>query len=325
MGRRDMWTGLGSSVNTYFVPLQEHIGAEHVVDAARRLGLQFHSEEDRTLAANSHNWGAFTLGVTAQTPLEMANAFATLAADGVYCEPIPVLEIRDEDGDRIGGAEPSCKQVVAPDVARGAVDAARCPVGDQSQFGRCAGATAGDTRRIVGYPVFGKTGTTDDERSATLVISTRQLSMAGFYTDPDWPQTNERFEHNGGVNPAVQKAMKYAMEGKPQLNFEKPSQKVAFGVQVGVPNVKCNSIEQARNKLRAAGFEVDVAGQPTASDCPKGTAAGTDPAGRAAKNSVVVIQVSGGPSAAPPGGGGGGGGGGNDRCRRLPWLCPPTR
>jgi membrane peptidoglycan carboxypeptidase len=331
-GPKDMWTGFGSSVNTYFVPLQERIGTENVVAVAQKLGIEFHNDEDRRLAANAHTWGAFTLGVTAETPLEMANAYATLAADGNYCKPTPVLEILDKEGKKISGAEPECKQVVDPDVARGAVDAGRCPVGDQSAYGRCAGSTAGNTRGIVGHPVFGKTGTTDDEKSATLIISTKQLTFAGFYTDPDNAQTKERFEHAGGVNPAVQNAMKYAMANKPSLNFEKPSQKIAYGVQVNIPNVKCNSQEQASKKLRDAGFEVDVASQRVASECPPGTVASTDPSGRAAQGSVVVLNLSGGPGAQPsagPGGGGGGGPGGgpggNDRCRRVPSLCPPPR
>ena len=232
MGKRDMWTGLGSSVNTYFVPLQERIGAEHVVEVAQRMGLQFHNDEDRKLAARPHQWGAFTLGVTDQTPLEMANAFATLAADGKYCKPIPVQEIKDDKGTPMPGAELSCKQVIRPDVARAAIDAARCPVGDSSQFGKCGGTgTAPDSRRIVGFPIFGKTGTTDDERSATLVISTRQLTFAGFYTDPDWPRTNERFKHPapGGVNPVVQGALRDAMAGKPAQGFPRPSNRIALG------------------------------------------------------------------------------------------------
>jgi membrane peptidoglycan carboxypeptidase len=229
MGRRDMWTGLGSSVNTYFVPLQERIGTEKVVEVAQRMGLEFHNDEDRKLAADPHEWGAFTLGVTDQTPLEMANAFATLAADGKYCKPTPVVEVKDDKGNVIPGAEPQCKQVISPDVARAAIDAARCPVGDQSQFGKCNGATAGDSRKIVGHPIFGKTGTTDDERSATLVISTKQLSVAGFYTDPDFPLTRERFKHANGVNPVVQGALRDAMAGKPPQGFARPSDRIALG------------------------------------------------------------------------------------------------
>lgn len=230
MGKRDMWTGLGSSVNTYFVPLQERIGTEKVVDVAQRMGLTFHNDNDRKLAADARQWGAFTLGVTDQTPMEMANAFATLAADGRYCKPIPVIEIKDDKGNKVPGTEPQCTQAISPDVARAAIDAARCPVGDQSHFGKCSGATAGDSRRAVGHPIFGKTGTTDDERSATLVISTKTLAFAGFYTDPDFPRTNERFKHNpNGVNTVVQGALHDAMVGVPVQGFPRPSNRLALG------------------------------------------------------------------------------------------------
>ena len=133
------------------------------------------------------------------------------------------------------------------------------------------------------------------------------------------------FEHAGGVNDAVQYAMRDAMAGKPQQGFEKPSQKVAFGTRQSIPNVKCNSIEDARNKLQRAGFQVEV-GSAEASECPKGTAAKTDPEGSTVKGGVVVIIPSSGQAggASPPAGGGGGGGAG-DRCDRLPWLCPPRR
>jgi membrane peptidoglycan carboxypeptidase len=77
--------------------------------------------------------------------------------------------------------------------------------------------------------VFGKTGTTDDEKSASLIVSTRQLTMAGFYADPDWSQTHERFKHRGGVNPVVQRALRDAMAGKPSMGFPPPSRRIAFG------------------------------------------------------------------------------------------------
>ncbi|GAA1034944.1 transglycosylase domain-containing protein [Virgisporangium ochraceum] len=329
----NMWSGLGRSINTYFVPLQEQIGTSKVVDVAKRLGLTFHNQQDTDLAKNADEWGAYTLGVTAQTPLEMANAYATLAADGKYCKPTPLLELQDLQGKKLEGGEPECQQVVDPDVARGAVDAGRCPLGDQSAYGKCTSGTASDTKGKVKHPVFGKTGTTDKEKSATIIISTKSLTMAGFYTDADWPQTNERFEHNGGVNPAVQNAMAGAMQGKPQQGFEKPSQKMAFGTRVSIPNVKCNSVSDARSKLQRAGFSVTT-GREEPSDCPKGTVAKTSPEGSTVKGGVVSIIVSSGPGGASPGAGGGRGGGNagpgngggnggvNGRCAQLPWLCP---
>jgi hypothetical protein len=98
---------------------------------------------------------------------------------------------------------------------------------------------------------------------------------------------------------------------------------------VGIPNVKCNTQEQATSKLRGAGFEVDVASQKVASDCPPGTVAGTDPSGSGREGSVVCAEHLRRPGRGrrrpARGGGGGGGPGNNDRCKKLPMLCPPPR
>ena len=47
----NMWSGFGQSVNTYFVPLEQQVGAENVVKAAKRLGIKFRAADDATLAA----------------------------------------------------------------------------------------------------------------------------------------------------------------------------------------------------------------------------------------------------------------------------------
>src|SRR5207253_283000 len=68
-GPRNMWTGLGRSVNTYWVPLEYEIGAQNAVNAAKQLGFQFRASRDADLANDANGWGAFTLGVSAATPL----------------------------------------------------------------------------------------------------------------------------------------------------------------------------------------------------------------------------------------------------------------
>ena len=97
-GRQTMWSGFGKSVNTYFVQLEQKVGADKAVRMAERLGPAVaHRHRPACMAspAQADGWGAFTLGVADTTPLEMANAYATVAADGRYCEPLPVLSITD--------------------------------------------------------------------------------------------------------------------------------------------------------------------------------------------------------------------------------------
>ncbi|MEV6926821.1 transglycosylase domain-containing protein [Dactylosporangium sp. NPDC051485] len=228
-GTFNMWQGFGMSLNTYFVPLEQRVGADHVVDVAKRLGIQFRSPQDAGYAKNAKTWGAFTLGVTDTTPLDLAGAYAALDADGVYCAPTPVVEIHDLHGNKVDAGQPRCRQVVAPDIARAAVDMARCPVGDQSAYNACPGSgTATGVRDQVGRPVAGKTGTTDSGRSATFIAMTPQLAVAGILTDPDNPQTNKVMSHPV-VNTAVADTLKAAMNGLKVEDFTAPSHQMAFG------------------------------------------------------------------------------------------------
>ncbi|MEN3307538.1 MAG: hypothetical protein V7603_3740 [Micromonosporaceae bacterium] len=243
-GRRNMWTGLGRSVNTFWVPMEEIVGAQNAVNAAKQLGIQFRSPADAKLAANADQWGAFTLGVSAATPLDMANAYATLAADGNYCEPIPVVAIHDLEGRSLDVATPRCHQAVPVPVARAAIDALRCPIGDQSAYGQCDGATAKNIRGIVGRPTAGKTGTTDGNQTAALIASTRQQAVAGIVGDPDWALTTRlradlggRDPHADVVNLAVAFTLRDTMVGKPGLNWAGPPRSMAFGGR-GAPVAK---------------------------------------------------------------------------------------
>ncbi|QGN46403.1 glycosyl transferase [Micromonospora sp. WMMC415] len=301
-GVHNMWSAFGRSVNTYFIPLQQQVGAENVVKAAKKLGINFRSQEDIDLEKGAHQWGAFSLGVSQTIPLELANAYATLAADGKYCEPIPVQEIRDPDGKKLDVANPRCEQRISTEVARAAVDAARCPVGDRSSTSKCAGATAGKVKQEVKAPVAGKSGTTDSEKTASLVAMTKQYAVAGIMADPDWPQTTQEMKHEEktGINPPVYETLRDAMKGKERINFTPPGNKIREGDQRRIPDVKCVSVEQAKSRIQGAGFDAVVSSNKVPSDCPANTAAGTSPEGRTIKGGVVMIQVSSGQGATPP-------------------------
>jgi membrane peptidoglycan carboxypeptidase len=223
-GTYNMWSAFGHSVNTYFVPLEEEVGAQNVVQTAEDFGIQFRASNDAKLAqpGNAEQWGAFTLGVSESTPLDLANAYATLAADGKYCSPTPIKQIYDQKGAKIDVGTASCQRVVSAEVAREALDAARCPVGDSAQAGSCGGSgTAPQTRGAVGHPVFGKTGTTDSSKTAALIVGTTSIVVAGYLADTDWPGTNQQMDH-ATVNPAVWNTVGDYMKDKPSVQFPKP-------------------------------------------------------------------------------------------------------
>ncbi|HKE64023.1 MAG TPA: transglycosylase domain-containing protein [Micromonosporaceae bacterium] len=234
-GRQTMWSGFGMSVNTYWVQVEEHIGSGNAVQMAQRLGLHFRTPIDQYEAspAKRNQWGAFTLGVANAQPLEIANVFATVAAQGIYCEPLPVTSITHADGkpamttsngEQVRIDAPRCHRVFSQDVARAATDAARCVTGYGAARGSCGGTpTAGDVYGTVGRPIAGKTGTTDENRTAWFSCFTPQLAGSAFVADPD--SAND--PAGGGLHPLPRVALSTtfadAVKGMPVMGFTPPS------------------------------------------------------------------------------------------------------
>jgi membrane peptidoglycan carboxypeptidase len=230
-GYRTMWTGFGRSVNTYFVWLEQQVGADKVVEMAQRLGITFRADSDAKLArSQAARWGAFTLGVSATMPLDLANAYATVAAEGMHCQPTPVLSILDPSGNRLPASNPKCERALKQNVARAATDAARCPVGDQSAYRRCDGGTANEVSGIMGRrPVAGKTGTSEFDSTATFVGYTPQLAVASIAANPDNPQDYVGPAVQQGVIAAVARTMASTLSGFPKQSFTPPDKRIALG------------------------------------------------------------------------------------------------
>ncbi|THV27702.1 transglycosylase domain-containing protein [Glycomyces paridis] len=202
VGDYNMWTGFGESVNTYFVQLAERVGVDHVIAMAQRLGIQFRAAEDlqHTVGDSAANYGQFVLGVTQTTPLDMAAAYAALPADGVYCTPVPATSAVTGTGGSIDFAS-DCDQAVSVEVARAAVDAARCPTGIGAAAGNCTWGTAsqvGEAVEAVGGEVAGKTGTTDGNATNWFVGFTPNAAAAAFIADPDNTYGNPAGKDNNG-------------------------------------------------------------------------------------------------------------------------------
>src|SRR3712207_3677477 len=84
------------SSNTYFVALEDQLGSvERPVRTAQAMGLfSLDPVADQVV---SENRGSFTLGAEATSPMALASAYSTLAAEGTRCTPIPVTAISDRD------------------------------------------------------------------------------------------------------------------------------------------------------------------------------------------------------------------------------------
>jgi membrane peptidoglycan carboxypeptidase len=273
---------------------------------AKRLGVKFRSSKDFEITDNvnkSHLFGPFTIGVTDTVPLELANAYATVAAEGLYCEPMPVVTILDFFGEKVPDvADPRCTQAVAPEVARAAADMARCPIHDPGGLRRCDGGTGPfDTARTIAHPLIGKTGTSDQNWTGNLVLSTKQLAVAATVADPDKSEQPHAYERSATLaNRAAIATLRDAMVGKPGIEFAAPPNKLVVGVKVPIPVVTCKSVAEATGALKAAGFDAFVDPTKIPSPCPDGTVAKTDPMGSTSKGSTVTLQISNGAGVPPP-------------------------
>jgi membrane peptidoglycan carboxypeptidase len=242
VGWQTMWSGFGKSVNTYWVQLEQKVGAERAVRMAERLGLKWRTGVDRAMAApdRAHDWGAFTLGVSDVTPIEMANVFATLAADGKYCEPLPVTAIALSSGrpatyKGVSVAAPRCHQAVETAVAQAATDAARCVTGYGAAKGSCGGwETSPMIYAVLNRPVAGKSGTTDSNKTAWFCGFTPQLAAAAFVADPDDPEDAVGSGRSTISKFTVAQTLKDALQGQKKLKFTPPPSWIAFsGVRPG--------------------------------------------------------------------------------------------
>jgi membrane peptidoglycan carboxypeptidase len=241
-GTHTMWSGYGESVNTFFVQLEQKVTVKAAVNTAEKLGITFRSSVDiklKDFVQSSPNgaWGSFTLGTPLVTPLDMANAYATVAARGKRCEPLPVLRLLDRDGVLMRQSYPNCRQVIPPDVADAAADAARCPVGDPATSS-CSirnGVTARRVGAQIDRPIAGKTGTTDSNKAAWFIGFTPNLAAAVFFADPDNPNKRPVPTYRVPVSVYLD-TMQTALKRVPVVDFVPPTHARAWGVH-GAPTL----------------------------------------------------------------------------------------
>ena len=155
------------SVNTSYVALTEAIGASAVRDVAASLGVGGLPED----VGPSIGIGSYEV-----SPLDMATAYGSFAADGRRVEAGPVTRILDSAGNVVADLRPDVEarpQAVSPFTARWITDILRQNV---------ERGTA--TRAAFGRPAAAKTGTSNDYGNAWLVGYTPALSAAVWVGHP---------------------------------------------------------------------------------------------------------------------------------------------
>jgi penicillin-binding protein 1A len=197
------------SVNTVFAQLTAQLGPEKVVDMAHLLGIR------STLQPVC----SITLGVEAVNPLEMTNAYATLAAHGVRRYANPLVQLTNHNGKVVDDVSRRPQQVLDPNDA----DLVTYALQDVVTAGTGGAAALSDR------PVAGKTGTAQEYVDAWFCGYTPQLATCVWVGYPEGEIPMESVEGvspvYGGTIPAAiwHDFMTVAMQGLPVESFPVPS------------------------------------------------------------------------------------------------------
>jgi membrane peptidoglycan carboxypeptidase len=201
-----------SSINTIYVPLGIKVGVDKVIEAARRAGIP-----DSVAMVPSPS---VVLGVASPRVIDVANSFATFAANGVRAKPFLVKEVLGANKGVLYQARIETEQVFDEDVMADLNYA----LGEVVRAG-----TATSALRSFGRPAAGKTGTSQSNASAWFSGYTPQLATSiAFYRDDATQSLNGIGGLNsvtGGSFPArIWNAyMKVALKGAPIIDFAPPS------------------------------------------------------------------------------------------------------
>jgi membrane peptidoglycan carboxypeptidase len=291
-GTFNLETGTWFSVNTFYAQLEQRTGLCQPVKLAEAMGMQ------------PSNGGpipqvpSFVLGSAAGfTPLDLANAYATMAAHGQYCTPIAITSIVDRSGHQYPVPQSQCSQVVPAGLADTVTSILRGVL-------TVPGAT-GTSDALTGRPAAAKTGTVDGYDGSWFAGFTPQLAAAVWAGIPSSPNKSLAGLSIGGqvygevfgatlAGKIWQATMNAALAGAPVLQFNGPDSYYSVGVHSTVPNVDGETVPEAEGQLTAAGFDPQVASQQVDSSVPAGRVARTSPPGGsvAAAGTAVVIYVS---------------------------------
>ncbi|HUH14828.1 MAG TPA: PBP1A family penicillin-binding protein [Gaiellaceae bacterium] len=148
------------SDNTVYAQLTLDVTPEAVAEMATKLGVRSPLDADGAYVPS------IGLGAMDVSPLDMASAYATLAAGGIYSEPMAIRKVVLPDGEDTssGWGKPKRKRVISDGVAYTVTRILE----QNMDYGTGTGAN-------YGHPAAGKTGTTEEWSDAWFCGYTPRL------------------------------------------------------------------------------------------------------------------------------------------------------
>ena len=261
-----------NSVNSAYVELADSVGLETVFNAAKRAGIPAD-------AVGMEPNLAFTLGTASPHVIDIAAAYATFASRGLQVSPSYIQSITTGNGEILYKLNPKPVQAFSTDIA------------DIVNYAleKVVTSGTGKAAKALGRPVAGKTGTTNDNKSALFAGYTPELATAVMFVKdgPDGQPmtlsgTGGMASVTGGSYPAriFTAYMKAALRDLPVQKFAglpsgqpnganptdspsaSPAPTPAPTVLVTVPNLRGATAEDATSVLQGLGLSVVLELQP---------------------------------------------------------------
>ncbi len=211
LGPMRLRTALALSRNAVTVGLLEKIGLGKAIDFARKAGITSPINYDYTTA----------LGSSVVTPLELASAYSTFAAQGVRAEPIIIKSIVDGKGVALESYQPDPKE---------ALDRTTCYL-LTSLLRSVVEEGTGKGAKALGKPVAGKTGTTNNYVDAWFIGYTPTITT-GVWVGYDNAQASLGDRETGAraALPIWIGVMARALADKPAEEFPMPEDVVSLKI-----------------------------------------------------------------------------------------------
>jgi penicillin-binding protein 1A len=196
--------GLVHSRNVVTIRLLHDIGIRRAIRFAKGCGITSPLEPDLSLA----------LGASVVSPLEIASAYATFANTGEYVAPVAIRKVVSARGATLFEHTPAPRRAIKPATAYIVTDML------QDVVRRGTGRRVG--RALAGWPIAGKTGTTNEYNDAWFIGYTPTLATA-VWVGFDELRTLGRGETGAKAGaPIWIDFMRAALAKQPKLPFAAP-------------------------------------------------------------------------------------------------------
>jgi penicillin-binding protein 1A len=207
-------SALAKSKNLVTVRVAQQVGMKKIVERARELGLR----------GEFVPYLPVSLGAVAVNLLDMVQAYSAFARDGSTIKPRFVLDVKSPWGEEIYVNKPEVKQVLSPQTAY-IMD---CLLKEVVRAGTATAA------KVLGRPLAGKTGTTNDFQDAWFMGFSPYL-LSGCYVGFDQPKPMGKGETGGRAALPIWLSYRKAVEDDyPVEDFSRPPG-IVMGTVDGVP------------------------------------------------------------------------------------------